>query len=178
MEVSVTHSWWSNEVIGLGLTCYPHIRHVSQPPTYQASSLPSYWAVYDYCILSYPCTYWLTYCLPSFCLLDLHTLRRNLKVIICRKRHSPSSEVRLLGNIHRVSFGDMLRILKKKILSKRIFLMGHQEADGDHMLKEIALALWWDRRSWGLAVSTFPESRVALPLQPTSKWFLQRLHLR
>ena len=35
-----------------------------------------------------------------------------------------------------------------------------------------------DRRSWALAVSTFPESRVVPPLQPPSKWFLQRLHLK
>ena len=53
MEVVVTLSSWSNEVIGLGLTCYPHIRYGSQAPTYQASLLQLPTELWDYCLPSY-----------------------------------------------------------------------------------------------------------------------------
>ena len=54
---------------------------------------------------------------------------------------------------------------------KKIFHKYHTNTRAKKTLiicwKEIALALGWDRRSWVLAVSTFPESRVVPPLQPT-----------
>ena len=87
MEVVVTLSWQSNEVIGLGLTCYPHIRYGSQLPTYQASllPLPTYWPVLENCLPKFipmpidsPTKY-----LPF---LDLDTLIRSLKVITCRTK--------------------------------------------------------------------------------------------
>ena len=52
-----------------------------------------------------------------------------------KKRNSPSSGVRLVGNIQSVSFGDMRWILTKEYFSKKLILIGHQEAEGDHMLK-------------------------------------------